>query len=69
MLTGNTPADCVFQPLLLGIAHSYGIVKDLDDASLRSAVAALSVFRGPGQIARNVAIDLIRDELQARGAA
>ena len=69
MESGNPQADMILQPLLQGVAHSYAIASDLDDATLRTALAALSVFRGPGQIAKNIAIELIRDELQAREIA
>jgi hypothetical protein len=66
MRPGQPLADIIFDAIAPGIAGAYAIAADHDDADLRKALAALSVLRGPGTVARDVAIALIRDELQHR---
>ena len=69
MTPGHPTADLIFAPILKGCAGGYAIIRDTDTADLRRALAALSTFRGPGTVARDVAMQVIRDELAERGQA
>ena len=68
MTPGQPLADLIFGAILGGTAHAHAVATECTDADLRKALAALSVFRGPGTFARDIAIALIREELTDREA-
>ena len=69
MTPGHPTADLILDFILNGTAAAHGVAMEQDERELRRALAALSVFNGPGTFARNVAIELIRSELSERGDA
>lgn len=66
MTPGHPVADLIFKQLSVALFGTFATVRDLPTADLRHALAALSVFRGPGTVARDVAMQIIRDELAER---
>lgn len=66
MNPGHPTADLLFNFILNGTASTHAVMMDCDTPELRNALAALSTFRGPGTIARDITIALIRDELESR---
>lgn len=69
MTPGHPTADLIFEQLSGRVAIAFATVQDLPTADLRHALAALSVFRGPGTVARDVAMQIIRNELAEREGA
>jgi len=69
MRPGQPTADLVFTHILPAIASTYAILSETETCELRRALAALSTFKGPGTIARNIAMRMIRDELAEREGA
>lgn len=69
MTPGHPTADLIFEKIIAATSFAHAIVTDHDERELRAALAALSVFRGPGTVARDICITIIRDELLHRGAA
>lgn len=66
MNPGHPMADLLFDYILNGTASAHAVMMECDTDELRRALAALSTFRGPGTIARDITIALIRDELEGR---
>lgn len=66
MNPGHPTADLLFNYILNGTASAYAVMMDCDTRELRHALAALSTFRGPGSIARDITIALVRNELEDR---
>lgn len=69
MTPGHPIADIIFDMLLPATASAYAVAREIETKELRHAMAALSVFRGPGTFARDVAMQVIRDELAKREGA
>ncbi len=68
MKPGQQTADLIFEKVCNATAFAHAVARDADESELRNALAALSTFKGPGIVARDAVISIIRDELSTRGA-
>lgn len=66
MTPGQPTADLIFDKIIAATAHAHAVVAESEEPELRAALAALSVFRGPGTVARDIIIKIICDELLNR---
>ena len=69
MTPGYPIANKIFEQLGDATTFSFAIVRETPTDDLRNALAALSVFKGPGTVARDFAIQIIRHELAEREGA